>query len=191
VDVIDFISRCPRCQRNKARRHRSYGLLQPLELPEGPFNPLSYDFIRKLPPTPRGHDFHCVFVDRFLKMAFFVPCNKEIIAQGFAQLYVDHVWATQELSKTFISDRDTRFTSAFWRKVTVLLGTRLCMSSTFHTPTDGQTENANQVFETHLRHFIAPTMTGWDEWLSRAKIRLQKLLSRICPFHAFPSSPWS
>jgi hypothetical protein len=52
-------------------------------------------------------------------MAFFVPCNEEITAQGFAQLYVDHVWATQGLSKTFISDRDTRFTSAFWREVTV------------------------------------------------------------------------
>jgi hypothetical protein len=89
-------------------------------------------------------------------MAFFVPCDKEITAQGFAQLYVDHVWATQGLSKTFISDRDTRFTSAFWREVTVLLGTRLCMSSAFHAPTDGQTENVNQVLETYLRHFIAP-----------------------------------
>jgi hypothetical protein len=34
VDVTDFISSCPPCQRNKARRHRPYGLLQPLELPE-------------------------------------------------------------------------------------------------------------------------------------------------------------
>jgi hypothetical protein len=38
VDVTDFISSCPPCQRNKARRHRPYGLLQPLELPEGPFD---------------------------------------------------------------------------------------------------------------------------------------------------------
>jgi hypothetical protein len=119
VDVIDFISSCPPCQRNKARRHRPYGLLQPLELPEGLFDSLSYDFITKLPLTPRGHDSICVFVDRFSKMAFFVP--KEITAQGFAQLYVDHVWATQGLSKTFIFDRDTRFTSVFWREVTILL----------------------------------------------------------------------
>jgi hypothetical protein len=43
------------------------------------------------------------------------------------------------------------------------------MSSAFHAPTDGQTENVNQVLETYLRHFIAPTMTDWDEWLSRAQ----------------------
>jgi hypothetical protein len=36
VDVTNFISACPPCQRNKNRRHRPYGLLQPLEMPEGP-----------------------------------------------------------------------------------------------------------------------------------------------------------
>jgi hypothetical protein len=82
VGVTDFISSCPPCQRNKARRHQPYGLLQPLELPKGPFDSLSYDFIAKLPPTPRGHDSICVFVDKFSKMAFFAPCNEEITAQA-------------------------------------------------------------------------------------------------------------
>jgi hypothetical protein len=138
-------------------------------MPEGPFDSISYDFITKLPLTPRGHDSICVFVDRFSKMALFVPCHETITAKGFAKLYVDHVQATQGLSKTFISDRDTRFTSAFWQEVTALLGTRLCMSSAFHAPSDGQTEIVNQVLETYLRQFIAPAMTDWDEWLSRAQ----------------------
>jgi hypothetical protein len=143
VDVTNFISACPPCQRNKSRRHRPYGLLQPLKMPEGPFDSISYDFITKLPLTPRGHDSICVFVDRFSKMAFFVPCNEKITGKGFAKLYVDHVQATQGLRKTFISDRDTRFTSAFWQEVIALLGTRLCMSSAFHAPSYGQTENVN------------------------------------------------
>jgi hypothetical protein len=109
VDVPNFISSCPPCQRNKACRHRPYGLLQPLELPEGPFESLTYDFFTKLPLTPRGHDSICVFVDRFSKMAFFVPCNEEITAQGFAQLYLDHVWATQGLSMTVIHVSRVRF----------------------------------------------------------------------------------
>jgi hypothetical protein len=79
------------------------------------------------------------------------------------------VWATQGLSKTFISNRDTRLTSAFWREVTVLLDTRLCMSSAFHASTDGK-QNVNQVLQTYLRHFILPTMTGClDKWLPRAQ----------------------
>jgi hypothetical protein len=69
-------------------------------------------------------------------MAFFVPRNKEITAQGFAQLYVDHVWATQGLSKTFIFDRYTRFTSAFWRE-------------TCHSPARHQTVHVLCIPRTH------------------------------------------
>jgi hypothetical protein len=87
-----------------------------------------------------------------------------------AKLYVDHVQATQGLSKTFTSNRDTRITSAFWQEVTAPLGTRLCIqSSEFHAPSNGQKENVGRVLETYLRHFIAPTITDWDKWLSGAQ----------------------
>ena len=35
-DVTKFVSTCVACQRNKARRHKPYGLLQPLPVPEKP-----------------------------------------------------------------------------------------------------------------------------------------------------------
>jgi hypothetical protein len=35
--------------------------------------------------------------------------------------------------------------------------------------TNGQINKNNQVLETYLRHFISPTMTDWDEWLSWAQ----------------------
>ena len=186
ADVLYHVSACDLCQRNKARRHRPYGLLQPLEPPEQPFDSISYDFITKLPLTPRGHDTICVFVDRLTKMAYFAPCNETITAKGFAKLYVDTVQTHQGLSKTFVSDRDVRFTSAFWREVAELLGTRLCMSSAFHASTDGQTEVVNQTLETYLRHFISPQMTDWDEWLSRAQFAYNNSYHasvRDTPFH--------
>jgi hypothetical protein len=52
------------------------------------------------------------------------------------------------LSREFITDCDTTFTSAFWKGVTKLLGTRAVMSSLFHPQTDGQTERVNQTLET-------------------------------------------
>jgi hypothetical protein len=60
------------------------------------------------------------------------------------------------------------------------------MSSAFHAPTDGQTENFNQVLETYLRHFIAPTMSDWDEWLSWAQFAYNNSYHesiRTLPFH--------
>jgi hypothetical protein len=69
--------------------------------------------------------------------------------------------------REFITYRDTRFTSAFWKGVTQLLGTRTVMS--FHPQFDGQTERFNQTLETYLRHYVSVELNDWDTLLSRAE----------------------
>jgi hypothetical protein len=127
------------------------------------------DLIIKLPVTAKGHDSIFVFVDRLTKMVHFVPCKEELSAKGFAELYVDNIFRYHGLSEEFISYRDSRFTSEFWKGVTELLGTRLCVSSSFHPQTDGQTERVNQTPEAYLRHFVSATLNDWDLLLSRAE----------------------
>jgi hypothetical protein len=52
-DVAKFVSTCVACQRNKARCHKPYGLLQPLPVPEKPWHTVTFDFNVKLPKTSR------------------------------------------------------------------------------------------------------------------------------------------
>jgi hypothetical protein len=153
-DVAKFVSTYEACQRNKARRRKPYGLLQPLPVSEKPWHTVTFDFIVKLPKTNWGYDSICVFVDKLTKLVHFVACKEEVSAKEFAELYVDHFFRLHGLSREFITDRDTRFTSAFWQEVKVLLDTRTVMSSSFHPQTDGQTERVNQTLETYLRHFV-------------------------------------
>jgi hypothetical protein len=91
---------------------------------------VTFDFIVELPKTNWGNDSICVFVDKLTKLVHFVACKEKVSAK--AELYVDHVFCLHGLSREFITDRGTRFTSAFWQEVTVLLGTRTVMSSSFH-----------------------------------------------------------
>jgi hypothetical protein len=171
-DVATFVSTCVACQRNTARRHKPYGLLQPLPVPEKPWHTMTFDFIVKLLKTSRGNDSICVLVDKLTKLVHFVACKKEVSAKEFAELYVDHVFRLHGLSSMFITDRDSRFTSALWpmQEVIILLGTRTVMSSSFHPQTDGQTERVNQTLETYLRHFVSvPRLNDWDTLLSRAE----------------------
>ena len=123
-DVAKYISCCVMCQRNKSRRHKPFGALQPLPVPEKPWHTVTFDFIVKLPKTARGNDSICVFVDKLTKMVHFVACREELSAKDFAELYVDQIWRLHGLSREFITDRDRRFTSAFWKGVTELLGTK-------------------------------------------------------------------
>jgi hypothetical protein len=112
-DVARYVTNCVSCARNKARRHAPYGRLQTIPVPEKPWYSVSMDLIIKLLVTARNHDSICVFSDKLTKIVHFVPCIEKLTAKGFAELYVDNVFCYYGLSKEFISDRDSRFTSEF------------------------------------------------------------------------------
>ncbi|MBW0467135.1 hypothetical protein O181_006850 [Austropuccinia psidii MF-1] len=47
--IKDYVSSCQQCSRNKNIHHKKFGLLTPLQVPSGPWNALSMEFITKLP----------------------------------------------------------------------------------------------------------------------------------------------
>lgn len=169
ADVKQYVVNCPVCRRNKPSHQKPAGLLQPLPVPDRPWDSVSFDFITQLPVTTKGFDAICVFVDRLTKMAHFVPTSTTVSAIGFADLWVDHVYRLHGVAKEFISNRDTRFTSKFWEEATRLLGTKLCRSTAFHPQSDGQTERTNQTLEIYLRHFVSLSHDDWDRLLATAE----------------------
>ena len=67
--------------------------------------------------------------------------------------------------KAIMSDRDTKFTSNFWKCMFADLGTKLNFSTTYHPQTDGQTERVNQVLEDMLRMYVMDKPTKWEDYL--------------------------
>ena len=76
------------------------------------------DFIMGLPKTERQHDAIFTFVDRLTKYVHVIPTKSTIDAEGAARLYVYNGFAYHGLSKSIVSDRDQRFTSAFFNPFT-------------------------------------------------------------------------
>ena len=168
-DIQHHVRTCQPCQLNKAKNTKPAGKLSPLPIPGDIWHSMSLDFITGLPTTTTGHDAILVFVDRLSKMAHFAPCTKETTALDTAKLFIDHVYKLHGLPREIISDRDSRFTSNFWRELIRLLGTSHKLSSAFHPETDGQTERTNRILEEYLRHYVGPTQDDWDQHLSLAE----------------------
>ncbi|GJY70316.1 putative reverse transcriptase domain-containing protein [Tanacetum coccineum] len=76
---------------------------------------------------------------------------KDYKTDRLARLYLNEIVARHGVPILIISDRDSRFTSRFWRSMQEALGTRLDMSTAYHPQTDGQSERTTQTLEDMLR----------------------------------------
>ncbi|KAG7567857.1 Reverse transcriptase domain [Arabidopsis thaliana x Arabidopsis arenosa] len=158
-DVERFCARCIVCHKAKSRLH-PHGLYLPLPIPNAPWVDVSMDFVLGLPKI-RHKDSIFVVVDRFSKMAHFIPCDKTNDATQTADLFFKEVVRLHGIPRTIVSDRDTKFLSHFWRTLWRKLGTKLLFSTTCHPQTDGQTEVVNRTLSTLLRATLGKNMSTW------------------------------
>jgi hypothetical protein len=110
---IKYIQSCPECQKHKAARHKSYGLLQPLEFGFSPWSSIAMDFITDHPLSD-GCDRLWVIIDRYTKMAHFIPLKKqEKIAENLVLIFSREIGRLHGIPSNIVSDQDSRFTSSF------------------------------------------------------------------------------
>lgn len=190
--IVQYIKRCPDCQRNKASRHAKYGHIQFRTPPQQPWDEVTMDFITKLPRskdsvTSHEYDMILVMVDRLTKYVHFIPANETHTAEQLGYLILDRLVRYHGFPKIYITDRDKLFTSNYWNTLTGALGIKHKLSTSYHPQTDGQTERANQTLEQYLRHYVNYAQTNWASLLPMAQLALnnqQSDTTKTTPFFA-------
>nr|GEY16521.1 hypothetical protein [Tanacetum cinerariifolium] len=85
--------------------------------------------------------------------------------EKLTQLYLKEVICRHKVPISIISDRDSKFTSSFWRSLQEALGTRLDMSTAYHPKTNGQSEKTIQILGDMLRACVIDFRGSWDQHL--------------------------
>jgi hypothetical protein len=183
-DVAEFCKSCGRCQMSKPSNQRPQGLLQSLPVPSKPWESVGIDFLGPLPPS-EGNNYLMVVICRLTSMVHLIPTRTEVKASEVAQLYHRNVWRLHGLPASIVSDRDSKFTSTFWRELHSAVGTKLLMSTAYHPQTDGVTERANRSISQILRSVIHPNQRDWAAKIPAVEFAINSSTSATTGYSPF------
>jgi hypothetical protein len=71
--------------------------------------------------------------------------------QKMAKLYIREIVRLHGVPVSIVSDRDSRFTSKFWKRLQEAMGTKLNFSTSYHPQTNDQSERTIRILEDMLR----------------------------------------
>uniref|UniRef100_A0A8C7YBJ2 Gypsy retrotransposon integrase-like protein 1 n=1 Tax=Oryzias sinensis TaxID=183150 RepID=A0A8C7YBJ2_9TELE len=163
-DVREFVAACTTCARSKSSNSAPAGLLQPLPTPSRPWSHIALDFVTGLPPS-QGNSVILTVIDRFSKMAHFIPLAQLPSATETAQVLVHQVFRHHGIPLDIVSDRGPQFVSQVWKAFCSALGATVSLTSGYHPQSNGQAERANQELEAALHCLAAQNDKDWSQYL--------------------------
>ncbi len=84
------------------------GLYSTSSITDRPWEDIIMDFILRFPRTQRGSVSIFVVVDKFFKMAHFIPCKNTFNVLHVDELFFKEIVRFHGFPKTIILDRDTK-----------------------------------------------------------------------------------
>lgn len=166
-----YLEHCPQCLRMQTRRHRTFGLLIPHEVPNQPYESVAIDFFEKLPPhlSKSRHDTVLAATCMLSKEVAAISGKKTWTAAQWGTAFYQQVVAVRRwgFPLKLVSDRDPKFVKDVWQAMFKAAGARIAMATAHHSQTAGQAERTNQTLEIGIRFKIGllDPQADWEEWL--------------------------
>lgn len=182
--IEEFCKSCHKCQTTKSGTQRTTRLLHTLPVPTRPWASIATDFVGPFPKS-KDYNYLWVVVDRLTSMVHLIPITTRTKASELAYIFIKEIVRLHGLPESIVSDRDSKFTSAFRRKLHRMLGSKLLMSTAFHPQTDGASERANRTITQMLRSMVEPRQIDWVDHLPLVEFAMNSCRSASTGYAPF------
>lgn len=195
-DIQAYVRTCDACQRNKTRNTKPLGLLQSIPVPSARFTCIGIDWFY-LPVDSQQFDTVMIIVDYFTKFTVLIPCKSTNSSSEIAALFKQH-WVDKGFGvpTVIISDRDSKLTSKFWKKLCSQLKISLQLATARHQQTNGQTERTIRLVKTTLLTSLDFDTSKWRSVLPSVEFAINDSINSTTGFTPFfltlgqhPNSP--
>lgn len=163
ADIKAYCKQCYACQLGKISRQRYKTQNHSTDHGSYPNRWVTLDIAMGL-PVSHQHDAVLVIVDRFTKYTVYAPITTTITAAELAFRFEQNWISKRGCPTNLIMDRDTKFTSAYWRDFMEALGITARLTTAYHQQADGQTERQIATLADNLRVAIIDTLSAETDW---------------------------
>ncbi len=165
--IDQYIWNCYICQRSKTSRNKSNDLLQSLSISEQQWQDIVINFIIDLSDSSE-YNAILTIICKLSKERHYISCiteNEDITVEKTAEMLIQWVYRTHDLSSFIVSDRGSQFTFILWKSLCKRLDINLRLSTVYHSQIDDQSERVNQNVKRYLRFFCSYMQDDWFKWL--------------------------
>jgi len=117
-----------------------------------------------------------------LKERHYISCitdDEDITVEKTAEMLLQWVYWTHDLSSFIVFDRDSQFTFILWKFLCKRLSISLWLFIVYHSQIDDQSERVNQNVKRYLRFFCSYMQNDWFKWLLMIKFVDNNVLSSV------------
>ncbi len=179
--VDQYIWNCYVYQRSKTSRNKSNDLLQSLLISEQRWQNIVMNFIIDLSDS---YDYNAILtvICRLLKERHYISCiidDKNITVEKTAEMLLQWIYWTHDLSSFIVFDRDSQFIFILWKFLCKRLNISLQLFIIYHLQINDQSEQVNQNVEQYLRFFCSYMQNDWFKWLFMIEFVNNNILSSV------------
>ncbi len=151
------------CQRSKTSRDKSNDLLQSLSISEQRWQDIAMNFIIDLSDSSE-YNVILTIICRLSKEKHYISCiidDEDITVKKTAEMLIQWVYWTHDLSSFIVSDWNSQFISILWKFLCKRLSIFLWLFIIYHSQINDQSERVNQNIEQYLWFFCSCMQNNW------------------------------